>query len=93
MKHLEELSRMRVNEAIQNGLEAQRIHRILAESGERQARPVFAPKNLLSQFSRLFFTCLPTLRKGNGEGRLVQQGEQLASDVSLLDLVDIKQVD
>ncbi len=44
MKHLEELSRMRVNEAIQNGLEAQRIHRILAEGGERQAQPTFAPR-------------------------------------------------
>lgn len=82
MKHLEELSRMRVNEAIQNGLEAQRVHRILAESGERQAQPDFAPKNLLSQFSRLFFTRLPTLRKGNGEGRLVQECEQLAADTS-----------
>jgi hypothetical protein len=82
MKHLEELSRMRVNEAIQNGLEAQRIHRILAENGERQAQPVFALKNLLSRFSRLIFTYFSTIRKGNGEGRLVQECEQLAVDTS-----------
>lgn len=82
MKHLEELSRMRVNEAIQNGLEAQRIHRILAEGGERQAQSVLAPKNLLHQFNRLFFAHLPTFRKGGGEGRLVEVGKQLVPDTS-----------
>jgi hypothetical protein len=80
MKHLEELSRMRVNEAIQNGLESQRIHRILAEGGERRAQSVLAPKNLLRQFNRLLFTHFPTFRKGGGEGCLVQEGEQLAAD-------------
>jgi hypothetical protein len=80
MKHLEELSRMRVNEAIQNGLESQRIHRILAEGGEHQAQSVFTRKNLLRQLNRLFFAHFPTLRKSSGEGRLVQEGEQSAAD-------------
>ncbi len=31
MKHFEELSRLRVNEAIRAGLEAQRVERMLAE--------------------------------------------------------------
>ncbi len=82
MKHLEELSRMRVNEAIQNGLESQRIHRILAESGERQVQPVFARQNLLRQLNRLFFAHLPSLAKGGGEGRLVECGEQMVTDTS-----------
>jgi hypothetical protein len=82
MKHLEDLSRMRVNEAIQNGLEAQRVHRILDEGGEYQAQSVFAPKNLLRQLNRLFFTRLPSLAKGGDEGRLIESGEQLVTDKS-----------
>jgi hypothetical protein len=82
MKHLEELSRMRVNEAIQNGLESQRIHRILAEGGGSQAQSVFAPKNLLRQLNRLFFAHFPTFRKGGREGRLVESGEQMVTDTS-----------
>ncbi len=40
MKQFEELARIRVNEAIQNGLRAQQIHRALAERRKDQSIPV-----------------------------------------------------
>jgi hypothetical protein len=50
MKQYEELSRLHVNEAIQRGLEAQRIHRALSES---KKSPSFSTKSLRWVFVEL----------------------------------------
>jgi hypothetical protein len=39
MKNNEELARIHVNEVIQQGLQAQRIHRLLSERREKQSHP------------------------------------------------------
>jgi hypothetical protein len=39
MKHNEELARIHFNEVIQQGLQAQRIHRALSERREEQVHP------------------------------------------------------
>ena len=39
MKNNEELARIHLNEAIQQGIQAQRIHRLLSERGEQGSHP------------------------------------------------------
>lgn len=38
MKQLEDLARLRVNDAIRNGIRSQHIHRILSENGANSTR-------------------------------------------------------
>ena len=58
MKNYEELARIHANEAIQQGLQAQRIHRLLSERREEQSHTrnfaiMQSPVTLNKKFSQL----------------------------------------